>query len=133
MSAATGVTTAAPRSTTSAPGAAGVDVGPLEDFAVGEGRAVVVQGRQVAVFRHRDGRLSALDAVCPHSGGPLADGQMDDRVVVCPLHLNVFELATGRSCSGQRDVAAHVAVVADGRVRVVLGGGRPDLAGAAPR
>lgn len=99
----------------------GVDVGPLEDFAVGEGRAVVVDGRQVAVFRHRDGRLSALDAVCPHSGGPLADGQMDDRVVVCPLHLNVFELATGRSCSGQADVTTHAAVVRDGRVHVALG------------
>ncbi|MEJ5944218.1 Rieske 2Fe-2S domain-containing protein [Pseudokineococcus basanitobsidens] len=98
----------------------GTDVGALEDFAVGEGRAVVVDGRQVAVFRHRDDRLSVLDAVCPHAGGPLADGQMDDRVVVCPLHLNVFELATGRSCSGQADVARHRGAVADGRVRVTL-------------
>ncbi|GAA2028767.1 Rieske 2Fe-2S domain-containing protein [Pseudokineococcus marinus] len=128
---ATRVTTAAPGAVADPPGAAGVDVGPLEDFAVGEGRAVVVEGRQVAVFRHRDGRLSALDAVCPHSGGPLADGQTDDRVVVCPLHLNVFELATGRSCSGQRDVAAHAATLEDGRVRVVLGGA-PDP-GRAPR
>ena len=98
----------------------GVDVGAFEDFAVGEGRAVVVEGQQVAVFRHRDGRLSALDAVCPHAGGPIADGQMDDRVVVCPLHLNVFELSTGRSCSGQRDLARHEAVVAGGRVVVRL-------------
>lgn len=102
--------------------ARGVDVGPLEDFAVGEGRAVVVDGRQVAVFRHRDGRLSALDAVCPHAGGPLADGQMDDRVVVCPLHLNVFEIRTGRSCSGQADVAAHSATAVGGRVLVELAG-----------
>ncbi|MEJ5913939.1 Rieske (2Fe-2S) protein [Pseudokineococcus sp. 1T1Z-3] len=98
----------------------GVDVGPLEDFAVLEGRAVVVQGRQVAVFRHRDGSLSALDAVCSHSGGPLADGQMDDRVVVCPLHLNVFELATGKACSGQPDITAHTAAVHEGRVLVRL-------------
>lgn len=98
----------------------GTDVGPLEDFAVGEGRAVVVDGRQVAVFRHRGGRLSALDAVCPHAGGPLADGQTDDRVVVCPLHLAVFELATGRSCSGRTDVVAHRVAVGDGRVLVHL-------------
>ena len=100
----------------------GVDVGSLEEFAVGEGRAVVVDGQQVAVFRHRDGRLSALGAVCPHAGGPIADGQMDDRVVVCPLHLNVFELSTGRSCSGQADLARHEAVVEDGRVLVRLAG-----------
>ena len=76
----------------------------------------------MAVFRHADDRLSALDAVCPHAGGPLADGQVDDRVVVCPLHLAVWELRTGRSCSGREDVAAHAAVVVDGRVVVRLGG-----------
>ena len=53
----------------------GVDVGPLEDFAVGEGRAVVVDGQQVAVFRHRDGRLSALDAVCPTPAGRSPTGR----------------------------------------------------------
>ena len=105
-----------------APGHLAVDVGPLAEFAVGEGRAVVVAGRQVAVFRHADDRLSALDAVCPHAGGPLADGQVDDRVVVCPLHLAVWELRTGRSCSGREDVAAHAAEVVDGRVVVRLGG-----------
>ena len=82
-------------------------VGHVEEIPLGEGRAFTVDGRQVAVFRHRDGRLSAVDAVCPHAAGPLADGQIDDAVVVCPLHLNAWDLATGASRSGQAPVAVH--------------------------
>jgi nitrite reductase (NADH) small subunit len=72
-----------------------VALGPVDDIPVGEGRAYVVDGRQIAVFRLRDGSLRALDAVCPHRGGPLADGLIDRRVVICPLHSLTYDLATG--------------------------------------
>jgi nitrite reductase [NAD(P)H] small subunit len=72
-----------------------VTLGPVDDLPLCEGRAYAVRGRQIAVFRLRDGSLRALDAVCPHRGGPLADGLIDDRVVVCPLHSHTYELATG--------------------------------------
>ena len=36
--------------------------------------------------------MRALDAVCPHRGGPLADGHADASVVVCPLHTYAFRL-----------------------------------------
>jgi nitrite reductase/ring-hydroxylating ferredoxin subunit len=70
-------------------------LGPVADIPPGEGRAYAVDGEQVAVFRLRDGSLRATSAVCPHRGGPLADGQIDDRVVLCPLHLNAFDLTSG--------------------------------------
>jgi nitrite reductase (NADH) small subunit len=72
-----------------------ISLGPVEDLPVCEGRAFAVEGRQIVVFRLRDGSLRALDAVCPHRGGPLADGLADDRVVVCPLHGRTYELETG--------------------------------------
>lgn len=102
---------------------AGVRVAALAEIPPGEGRAYVVDSTagpvQVAVFHHRDGRVSAVDAVCPHSGGPLADGQIDSCVVVCPLHLNTWDLRTGASTSGQAPVRVHgVAVDDDGGVRV---------------
>ena len=82
--------------------AAGVaySCGPVEAIPYGEGRAFAVGGHQVAVFRKRDGTLRALSAVCPHKGGPIADGQIDNQVVLCPLHLNAFELDTGCSTTG---------------------------------
>ena len=75
-------------------------LGPVDQIPVGEGRAFGVGGEQVAVFRLRDGSLRALSAVCPHRGGPIADGQIDHRVVLCPLHLHAFELDSGCSPTG---------------------------------
>lgn len=78
-----------------------LNLGPVEQIPFGEGRTFDVLGEQVAIFRLRSGRLYAVGAVCPHKGGPIADGQIDGAIVVCPLHLNTFELATGCSLSGQ--------------------------------
>jgi nitrite reductase (NADH) small subunit len=75
-------------------------VASLTEIPVGEGRAYAVAGRQIAVFRLRSGAVRATAAVCPHRGGPIADGQLDDTVVVCPLHLFVFDLKTGESSNG---------------------------------
>ena len=106
-------------STGTSPADGGVRVGSLAEIPEGEGRAYVVDGQQVAVFRHRSGRVSAVQATCPHSGGPLADGQIDERVVVCPLHLFAWDLATGESTSGQPPVRVHPCRVAeDGSVVV---------------
>ncbi|SCX51139.1 nitrite reductase (NADH) small subunit [Klenkia marina] len=65
-------------------------VGRADEVPVGEGRAFTAGGTPVAVFRLRDGSLRAVAAVCPHAGGPIADGQSDATVVVCPLHLNAW-------------------------------------------
>ena len=71
-----------------APGGAEHPLGSLADIPVGEGRAFAVGEEQVAVFRLRRSHVRAVQAGCPHLGGPLADGQVDEHVVVCPLHAN---------------------------------------------
>ena len=81
-------------------------LGPVADIPLGEGRTYDVNGEMVAVFRLRDGSVRALSAVCPHRGGPIADGQLDAKVVICPLHLNAFDLTTG--CSTTSDYALTV-------------------------
>jgi nitrite reductase/ring-hydroxylating ferredoxin subunit len=100
-----------------------VVVGPLAEIPPGEGRAYAIGADQVAVFRLRDGSVRAVSAVCPHRGGPIADGQIDSTVVICPLHLHTFELATGCSTTGAPplriyrasvDEAGMVAVEAEG-------------------
>jgi nitrite reductase (NADH) small subunit len=85
-----------------------VTLGHVDDIPAGEGRAYAVEGRQIAVFRLRDGSLRALDAVCPHRGGPLADGLADARIVVCPLHGFTYDLATGEEvANGGAPVTAY--------------------------
>lgn len=99
------------------PGAGTVHrLGPLAQVPMGEGRAFGVDGAQVAVFHLRTGAVHAVSAVCPHKGGPLADGQIDGAVVVCPLHLNAWELATGCSRSGQPDLRTWRVEVVDDEI-----------------
>ena len=82
-------------------------VASLHEIPPGEGRTYAVDGEMVAVFRLRDGSVRALSAVCPHRGGPLADGQIDLKQVVCPMHLFAWDLRTGCSLSGQPDIAVY--------------------------
>jgi nitrite reductase (NADH) small subunit len=92
-------------------------LGRLTDIPLGEGRTYEVAGEMVAVFRLRDGSVRALSAVCPHRGGPLADGQIDNKVLVCPMHLNAFDIRTGCSLSGLSDLTVYpVTVDADGHL-----------------
>lgn len=97
-----------------------VDLGPLDFIPLGEGRAYIVAGRHIAVFRQRDGRVFAIDNRCPHRGGPLADGIVGGGVVICPLHAWKFDLHTGR-CLGE-DVAleTYPVRVVNGRILVQL-------------
>jgi nitrite reductase/ring-hydroxylating ferredoxin subunit len=45
-----------------------------------------------------DGRLCALDTLCPHEGGRLSEGPLwDGRYVSCPLHLYRFDPRTGEA------------------------------------
>ena len=55
----------------------GVRVCETDDVPVGEGRAVTVAGRPLAIFRSDEG-FFALDNTCTHMGGPLADGIFAD-------------------------------------------------------
>ena len=82
-------------------------VGLVDEVPPGEGRAFVAGGVQVAVFRLRDGSLHATQAACPHAGGPLADGQTDVDVLVCPLHLYAYRWTNGASTSGAAPVRVY--------------------------
>ncbi|MEE2032483.1 Rieske (2Fe-2S) protein [Rhodococcus chondri] len=100
----------------------GIDVGAVTDLTRGEGRTYTVDGTQIAVYLLSDGTVRATDAMCPHRGGPLADGQFDDGVVVCPLHQYAFAFATGACTSAGIDpVRTYDAHVVDGRIRLTLG------------
>jgi nitrite reductase (NADH) small subunit len=81
-------------------------IGAIADVPLLEGRAITVDGRRVAVFRLPDG-WAALDAACPHRGGPLQDGIVADSCVTCPLHNRRFDLRTGVQIGGPDAVAVH--------------------------
>jgi nitrite reductase (NADH) small subunit len=89
-------------------------VGTVDDVPPGEGRAFVVAGEQIAVFRLRDGSLHATQAACPHAGGPLADSLTDVDVLVCPLHQYAYRWSDGASTNGGRPIRTYPVRERDG-------------------
>ena len=67
---------------------------------VGEGEARVVdaEGRALALF-NVEGRLYALDNACAHRGGPLGEGDLEGRLVVCPWHAWRWDVTTGNNAN----------------------------------
>ena len=98
-----------------------VDIGPIDAIAPGQGRAFIVAGRTIAVFRQRDGHVFATDNQCPHRGGPLAEGILGDGKVICPLHGWKVDLASGRCLGESASVRTYDVHVINGRVLVACG------------
>jgi nitrite reductase (NADH) small subunit len=71
-----------------------IRVTPVENIPLREGRAVRVDGHDIAIFNLGD-RFLAVDNRCPHRGGPLADGIVSGDVVTCPLHAWKVDLVSG--------------------------------------
>ena len=51
----------------------------------GEVMEAEAKGVQVCVA-NVNGRLAALENICPHRGGPLGQGWLEGEAVVCPWH-----------------------------------------------
>lgn len=71
-----------------------VTVAKVGEIAEGSCRVVRVDGVPVAVFRV-DGAYWAIEDVCTHDGGPLAEGALDGCVIECPRHGAHFDIRTG--------------------------------------
>ena len=72
-----------------------VRVGTVAEFRRGHGRAVVVDGVRVAVFRTSAGFVAVGDR-CAHMGASLADGRLDGDRVECSWHAWAYDVRTGR-------------------------------------
>ena len=60
----------------------------------GRVRSVTVDGRTIALTRC-GGRLGALDNHCPHQGGPLGEGSIEQGLLRCPWHGYDYDPVTG--------------------------------------
>jgi pyruvate oxidase len=83
-----------------------VDPGDLE---VGRLTTVVAAGRALCITRTADG-YGALDNRCPHQGGPLGDGQIENGYVICPWHGYEYNPCSGKPPEGFSDAATGYAV-----------------------
>lgn len=75
-----------------------VKVGRVSDVPDGRPEIFDVDDRKIAVYR-LDGAYFAIEDLCTHDGGPLAEGEVEDDVVVCPRHGARFSIRTGAALS----------------------------------
>jgi nitrite reductase (NADH) small subunit/3-phenylpropionate/trans-cinnamate dioxygenase ferredoxin subunit len=67
----------------------------LDELREGEGKYVEIGGFRLAVFL-MGGNVYAIDNECPHAGGDLAGGFIEDGCVLCPWHHWAFRLENGQ-------------------------------------
>lgn len=67
----------------------------VDDVPEGAMRGVTVDGKRVLVARVH-GDFYAIDAVCSHLAGNLAEGTLDNTVVTCPVHHSQYDIRTGK-------------------------------------
>ena len=96
-----------------------VKVAAAAELPVGGLKMVEVEGRDL-VLVNVDGELYALDGQCPHQGGPLGRGRLEDGAVVCPWHGWKWDARSGRAVWPQVDWRAvrYPVVVEKGDVLV---------------
>jgi len=59
----------------------------LEIDELPEGRVKQVTiGTKMYCLTHYDGQYGALDNACPHQGGPLGEGSIENGLLRCPWH-----------------------------------------------
>uniref|UniRef100_A0A7C5RTS8 Non-heme iron oxygenase ferredoxin subunit n=1 Tax=Thermomicrobium roseum TaxID=500 RepID=A0A7C5RTS8_THERO len=78
-----------------------------------------VDGEPRILVRYGD-RLYAVYGICTHEEAEMAEGDLEDGVLYCPLHGSGFELATGRvtALPATRPLPVYDVEVRDGMVYV---------------
>lgn len=72
-----------------------IPLGRLDELAIGEAAYVEAADRALCVVRVGEDEAAIFDDACPHAGGPLSGGHVEDGCLVCPLHQWPFRLADG--------------------------------------
>lgn len=86
------------------------------DIPPGTGKAFDMGRDEIGVF-NIGGKFYAIDNLCPHEGGPMADGPVSGNLVTCPLHGWRCDVTTGESLElpGVK-VATYEVKIEDGKV-----------------
>jgi 3-phenylpropionate/trans-cinnamate dioxygenase ferredoxin subunit len=84
-------------------------------------KLVEIDDRMIALF-HVAGHFYAIDDVCTHDGGPLAEGQLEGFAIACPRHGAKFDIRDGHvlSMPATKPTVAHEVKVEGDSVYVRL-------------
>jgi 3-phenylpropionate/trans-cinnamate dioxygenase ferredoxin component len=98
-----------------------LDVASMDELTPGKRRVIDMDGVAVAVF-NLDGEYFAIQDICPHDGGELANGELEGEVIICPRHGARFSIKTGTVLGppAYEDIRTFRVRIEGGRVQVKL-------------
>src|ERR1700757_627465 len=73
-----------------------VKLAETSELPPGARKLLDIDGRAIALF-NVDGAFYAIDDVCTHDGGPLAEGELKGCEIECPRHGARFDVRTGKA------------------------------------
>ena len=74
---------------------------------------VKVDGVFVGIY-NIDGKYYAMNNICPHLGGVLSYGFLEDNLIMCPLHMWEFDVTTGKCTWPESEEIQTYAVKVEG-------------------
>lgn len=76
---------------------------------------------RLALFKV-EGRIFAIDDVCPHDGAPLSEGTLDSTTIICPWHNAEFDVTCGKVLCppAVEEVKSHPVFVSGDSIEVEL-------------
>lgn len=93
----------------------------LELGELAEGRVKSVScGRKTLCLTHHEGEFGALDNHCPHQGGPLGEGSIENGLLRCPWHGWDYDPVSGKAPGFDDGVETFPIEVRDDGVYVAL-------------
>ena len=76
-----------------------VKVATVDDVPEGAMKKVSAGGNDIMIV-NVDGEFYAIGRICTHTGGPLDQGKLDGKMVMCPWHKSEFDVTTGQVYGG---------------------------------
>jgi 3-phenylpropionate/trans-cinnamate dioxygenase ferredoxin subunit len=98
-----------------------VSVVQVEELESGERLILQIDREVIALFRIGE-EYFAISDVCSHDDGPVAEGEVEDKHIVCPRHGAKFDLVTGKALSlpAVVDIPAYPVRILEGEIQIGL-------------
>ncbi|XP_076471635.1 assimilatory nitrite reductase [NAD(P)H] small subunit-like [Babylonia areolata] len=99
------------------------EVGAVEQLKKSKCRRLYTEsGNDLALFCIKEGEFHATSAVCPHAGGPIDQGDIEEQgstvKVTCPMHFYVFDVKNGSSITGLKLPIFETEIRDDGQLYI---------------
>jgi nitrite reductase/ring-hydroxylating ferredoxin subunit len=91
----------------------------VDELQPGQAKLVALDEEGVAVYNVGGSFFATADG-CTHRNGPLSEGDLDGKIITCPLHGSRFDVTTGEVVRGPatRPVQTYRVTVENGIGRV---------------